>query len=83
MSLLLRRITVAHTDLRVSAILWGTHKLAPRRWWIPTHFVVEDTDDNPITALADVTDDRVSKDADGPGAVHVPLVTPASQRLLA
>jgi hypothetical protein len=53
--------------------------LAPRRWWIPTHFVVEDTDDDPITALADVTADGASKD----GHIgNVPLVTPASQRLL-
>jgi hypothetical protein len=51
--------------------------LAPRRWWITTHFVVV-TDDHP-TALADVTADGASKDGYG----HVPLVTPASQRLLA
>jgi hypothetical protein len=82
LSLLLRRITVAHTDLRVSAIPWGTHKLAPRRWWITTHFVVDENiaDDHP-TALADVTADGASKD--GPALGHVPLVTPASQRLLA
>jgi hypothetical protein len=38
------------------------------------HFVVEDSDDDPITALADVTADGASKDGH---TGHVPLVTHA------